>query len=394
MSEQARSAATDVPAGDRSAGSGSPEWDEERLARAALTAVCEAADPRLVEQVHDQGPVAVWETIRRTDVGRWSRRAREVEPELLVDQAEGNRVRFVVPGDAEWPEQLEVLDGVQVAGLGGAPLGLWLRGPGRLDQWCERSVAVVGSRASTPYGDRVATDLAIDLAGHGWGVVSGGAYGIDGCAHRGAHAAQGRTVAVLAGGLDEPYPRGNRLLFDMLAQDHLLASEVPCGMHPTRVAFLARNRLIAALSVGTVLVEAAARSGANNTASWASECGRVVMAVPGPVHSAMSVTPHRLVRDGRASLVTGCREVLALVAPLSEAPVLPVGGGDRLLDGVPPDLVRVREVLPGRGGMPTGEVARRVGLTLPGALAALGRLQELGLVRRDEEGLWQLARPR
>lgn len=372
-------------------------WDEERRARAGLTAVCEAASPQLVDHVARFGAVAVWDAVRRGHgPERWVRRAAAVDPDEVEDRAVANGVRLLVPGDPEWPEQLASLDGASVDRLGGAPVALWARGPGHLAQWSAESVAIVGSRASSPYGEQVATDLAIDLAGGpggGWTVVSGGAYGIDGSAHRGACAAQGRTVAVLAGGLDTPYPRGNQPLFDQLAAEQLLVSEVPCGASPTRVGFLARNRLIAALARGTVVVEAAARSGANNTASWALECGRVLMAVPGPVHSSLSVTPHRLVRDGKAQLVCDHRDVNVLLGELGRVDERPVGGPATLFDRVAPDLMAVREVLPGRGGLSTGEIARRAGMSLPQVLAALAELQQAALVRPDETGLWRLSTP-
>ena len=169
---------------------------------------------------------------------------------------------------------------------------MWLAGGGDLAELAAQSVAVVGSRASTPYGDTVAAELAAELSESGRSVLSGGAYGIDAAAHRGCLAGRTPTVAVLAGGLDQPYPSGHRPLFDRIAERGVLVSELAPGEHPTRVRFLARNRLIAALTPGTVLVEAAARSGARNTVTWANVLGRIVMAVPGPVTSATSVTPH------------------------------------------------------------------------------------------------------
>lgn len=374
-------------------------WTGERRARAALTAVCEAASPQLCQQVAVHGPEEIWRALRTGDGdGRWSRRARSLDLDALRRTAELHDVRFIIPGDEEWPEQVEVLDQITVAALGGTPLGLWLRGPGHLAEWSAKAVALVGSRASSQYGDHVTTDLALDLsepapAEAGWTIISGGAYGIDGAAHRGALASGGRTIAVLASGLDEPYPRGNQMIFDRLATEHLLVSEVPCGMRPTRVAFLARNRLIAALSVGTVVVEAAARSGAANTANWAAECGRVVMAVPGPITSSLSVTPHRLVRDGKATLVSGSQDVLALVAPLARAPQLPVGGAARPLDGVPAELMEIREVLPARGTMPVSEVSRRAGVGMATALASLAKLEQLRLAAQDETGQWRILMP-
>ncbi|MEL4503931.1 DNA-processing protein DprA [Luteococcus sp. H138] len=378
----------------------STQWSDERLARAGLTMACEAGSATLAGKVLEHGAQQVWQTLRNSSAeGRWAARAKGLELAELVGTAERRGVRFVIPGDPEWPESLDVLQHTDLKGLGGLPLGLWLRGPGHLARWSERAVAIVGSRASTQYGDHVATDLAMGLAESGqkhepWTVVSGGAYGIDGSAHRGAIAAGGRTIAVLACGLDDPYPRGNQVIFDAIRNDHLLVSELPCGLHPTRVAFLARNRLIAALTSGSIVVEAAARSGANNTASWANACGRVVMAVPGSVRSAMSITPHRLIRDRQATLVTDVADVLALVEPLVSAPTLPFGGEDRPLDRLPAELMEVREALPARGGMTAGEVARRTGLGMAAVLSRLSRLEESHLARRDELGRWRIDAPR
>ena len=373
------------------------DWSPERRARAALTHVCESARPELVRQLTEHGAEQVWAAVRRGHgPERWSRRAEVLNLDAALRTSDAAGVRFVIPGDREWPTHLDVLDEVEVSGQGGQPVGLWVRGPGDLALWSADAVALVGSRASSPYGERVATDLSIDLAGEpggSWTIISGGAYGIDGSAHRGACAAHGRTIAVLASGLDAPYPRGNQVLFDQLLADHLLVSEVPCGMHPTKVGFLARNRLIAALAQGTVVVEAASRSGASNTASWAAGCGRVVMAVPGPVHSALSATPHRLIRDHQAALVSDHRDVRALLERLDATRVEPVGGQPRLFDSVDPTLMGVREVMPGRGGLPTGEFARRAGLSIPQTLASLAQLQQMGLVRSDQTGQWRICTP-
>ena len=195
----------------------------------------------------------------------------------------------------------------------------------------ERSVAVVGSRASTPYGDSVGAELAADLGEADYTVVSGGAFGIDAAAHRGSLASRSPTLAILAGGLDQPYPAGHGSLFERIAERGVLVSELPPGQHPTRTRFLSRNRLIAALTPGTVMVEAAARSGARNTVTWASALHRVVMAVPGPVTSANSVTPHRLIRESEAVLVTRAAEVLELLSPLGR--VVPRPGRRRASPG-------------------------------------------------------------
>lgn len=372
-------------------------WDEERRARATLTWLAEAANPRLAALVARRGAVEVMGDLAQLGVESWTNRARNFEIDALVETAHGHGIRFVVPGDDEWPAQLDELNDVCHERLGGAPLGLWLRGPVRLDQCAGRALALVGARSCTSYGEQVATDLALDLAGGsrwgGWTVLSGGAFGIDGWAHRGALAAEGRTAAILAGGLDRPYPSGNSLLFERLAAEQLLISEVPPGLRPTKVGFLARNRLLAALSLGTVVVEAAARSGALNTARWAAHLNRMVMAVPGPVHSALSIGTHRLVRDHQAELVTCAAEVVGLVSPLARQPELPVGGHAVALDALAPHLMAIREVLPGGGGMPAGVVSGLSGRPMAEVLASLGELAELGFARVDQMGEWHLAHP-
>jgi DNA processing protein len=219
--------------------------------------------------------------------------------------------------------------------------------------------------------------------------VSGGAYGIDAAAHRGCLAGRTPTVAVLAGGLDEPYPGGHRPLFERIAEQGVLVSELAPGEHPTRVRFLARNRLIAALTPGTVLVEAAARSGARNTVTWANVLGRVVMAVPGPVTSATSVTPHRLIREAEAVLVCGANDVLELLSPLGRAnPRRP--GERRPTDELDAVELRIFEAVPGRGSVPAGELALRAGVSLPRCLAVLDQLAEQGYLAQNLIGEWQL----
>lgn len=372
-------------------------WHEERLALAVLSLVCEPGDPRLGRLVAQHGAWAALEAMRRSAKdSAWTRKARLADETRLVSQAERLGMRFIVPTDPEWPDCLDDLDRCGlVGGMGGAPLGLWVRGEAPVGTWLADAVAIVGARAATRYGEAVATDLAGSLAvGEGdYTVVSGGAYGIDAAAHRGVLASGGRTIGVYAGGLDEAYPRGNTRLFEQLAADQLVISEVAPGVRPTRAGFLARNRLIAALALGTVIVEAAQRSGARNTATWACELGRTVMAVPGSVHSAMSSGCHRLIRDGQATLVSDSDDVSALLAPMGRGPLLPTGGVDRPLDHLDPHLLAVREAMPGRGSLTASELALRCGQSVPEVVAALVELDQLGLVRRDEDGSWRLRRP-
>lgn len=367
--------------------------EEERRARMALACVVEPGDPRIGPLVEEFGAVDVWAGLRRPrSAVEWARRAATVDLDRVCGQTERLGLRFLMPGDADWPDQLSTLATCEpVVQSRGEPLGLWVRGEGSLGALAAGSVAVVGSRASTPYGDRVATDWGATLTASGITVVSGGAYGIDAAAHRGSLAEGGPTIAIVAGGLDVPYPRNHETLYDSIARAGLVVSELPPGEHPTRVRFLKRNRLIAALSAGTVIVEGAQRSGAHNTVSWAESCRRPVMAVPGPVTSAMSATPHKLIRSGAAVLVTSVDEVREAVGPMGTlAPLPPVP--ERLLDTLSPPVRAVYEALPGRGTRDAGEIAVRAGVALPVAWAALAELAQQQLVEAASDGGWRLGK--
>lgn len=367
---------------------------EEREARMALNCVVEPGEPALAGLLADFTPGELWKLVSTGSgldgvVGAWRRRAATLGLRQVEGLARRHGLRFVVPEDPEWPEQLAVLDTCEpVQRLRGAPVGLWVAGARHLGESLLRSVSVVGSRASTAYGDRVASDWAAELASGGTTVLSGGAYGIDAAAHRGALAEDGCTVAVLANGLDELYPRAHVGLLGSVRETGVLVSEYPPGEHPTRLRFLARNRLVAALTQATVIVEAAARSGARNTATWAGVCGRPVAAVPGPVWSAQSYTPHRLVREGEAVLVASVAQLLELVGPLGEGDERPPQ--PRLLDALTPDELAVYEALPARGPRDTGALALRAGVTIPQALAALGSLVQAGFVTASADGRWKL----
>ncbi len=363
----------------------------ERSARLALACTADAGDPGLSELVVTDGGQATWAAVRAGGHGEGlGRRAAALDLATVVAATAECESRFVIPGDEEWPEQLDALrycDDVQRRG--GIPFGLWLRGPGHLAAMTEHSVAVVGARACTPYGSGVATDLAAELGERGVTVISGGAYGIDVAAHRGALAVRGATVAVLANGLDIAYPRGNAAMLERVADEGLLVSELPPGATPTRVRFLARNRLIAALAVGTVVVEAAIRSGARNTASWAVGCHRLLMAVPGPVHSAQSEAPHLMIRNGQACLVTGAPDVLELISPAGRFTVDPPHGPTRVTDHLDPTRLAVFEAVPARRRASAGDIALTAGVSMPVVLAQLAELEAAGLVEGSDAG-WRV----
>ncbi len=289
--------------------------------------------------------------------------------------------RLVCPGEPEWPTQVEDLRDAR-------PLVLWVRGAMDLRHACLRSVAVVGSRAVSAYGAHIATELAADLAGCGVTVVSGGAYGIDACAHRGALAVSGRTVAVLASGLTFGYPKGHYELFEAIAQSGVVVSEHPPDRAPTKPGFLVRNRLIAALTRGTVIVEAALRSGALNTAKHTRELNRPVMAVPGPVTSAQSAGCHQLIRDWGAICVTSGREAEEVIHQLGDDESL--GDGTAMpSDQLDPVTASVLQQLSSRAGRGPATVATLAGVDLDTALRCLGLLAAAGHAERCDKG-WRL----
>lgn len=373
--------------------------DIRMQAWAYLSRVAEPPRPELAALVDRVGPVEAAERIRRgavaPELARHTEARREIDvaaDDLAVLARRGGRL--ITPDDDEWPA-------LAFAAFGGAdaadkpdcrpPLVLWAGGPARLDEIAERATAIVGTRAATAYGELVAADLADGLAERDVAVVSGGAYGIDGAAHRATLAADGTTVAVLAGGIDIAYPAGHSALLHRVGATGLLVTEYPPGVRPARYRFLTRNRLVAALAGATVVVEAGLRSGAANTAAWARLLGRPVAAVPGPVTSAASAGCHVLVRGG-AELVTRADEVIELagrVGELADDPPRPVTA----LDGLSGAERQVYEALPGRGVVTVDQIAVASGLAPAQVFGPLAMLEVAGLVQR-RDGSWGIARPK
>ena len=213
---------------------------------------------------------------------------------------------FLTPDSPEWPANLDDLAAV--------PIGLVVKGD--LSALNQRSLAIVGTRNPTPYGVRIAGDFAAGFVDREWNIVSGGAYGIDSAAHKGALIAEGRTIAVLATGIDVAYPAGNVRLFAEIAENGALVSEVMPGAHAIPVRFLNRNRIIAALSQATLVVEAAFRSGSLRTARDAAELMRPVMAIPGPINAPTSEGCHRLIGERAAEIVTSVTDAIELISAL------------------------------------------------------------------------------
>jgi len=368
--------------------------DRERLARAALSRLTEPGEPRLARLVGELGAVAVHDHIvgerdlegLRGDVAA---RLADARPDEDLARAASRGIRFVIPGDPEWPKALDDLAHPEpLQDRGGPPLGLWARGPLRLDT-LGGAVAVVGSRSATSYGGDVARDLAAALGAEAVPVVSGAAFGIDQAAHRGALAGGGPTVAVLACGVDRAYPAAHRPLLDHLAEQGLVVSEVPPGGAPTRLRFLARNRMIAGLCRGTVVVEAAVRSGALNTANWTERLNRVLMGVPGPVTSASSQGVHQLLRTG-AVLVTSGAEVLEQVGHAGEHLLAPPRAPTRPRDSLRTREAQVLDAVPARQPAQADSIARAAGLGLLDVRRQLDHLQRRGLVERGPAG-WLLS---
>lgn len=279
--------------------------------------------------------------------------------------------QLVVPGDRLWPAQLDALGD-------GAPAALW--GTGRLDLLARapRAIGIVGTRAASGYGVHVTGELVDGLVRAGCATVSGGAYGIDGVAHRATLACEGDTIAVLAGGLDRPSPAGHAEMFRHIARSGLVIAEAPSGMRPSRWRFLQRNRVIAALSAAVVVVEAGWRSGSINTAHHAAAIGRPIGAVPGPVTSPASAGCHRLVREGIAELVTDAADVVALVdGEASDGAWVPRDN---------PDEVRLLDALDQRRARTAEALARESGLSLTDVEALLAVLELDGTVMKRPSG--------
>ena len=363
--------------------------DEERLARAALLRVAEPDDAVLGALVSMVGARRAWEMVRDADPAiparvrsRVATRLPDVRPDDDLRRAASLGARLVCPGDAEWPPQL-----ADLAPLHAGVIGLWVRGATPLAAVADRSVAVVGSRASSEYGRHVADAVAAGLGDRGWSTVSGGAVGIDAAAHRASIASGIGTVAVLACGVDVAYPPANGRLFGQIVDSGgLLVSEWPPRCAPRRHRFLVRNRVLAALARGTVVVEAAVRSGALSTARWSQRLGRPTMAVPGPVTSAMSGGCHLLLRDTDAILVTGAAHVLEAVGRLGDDIAPRPSGPAQARDDLSPDAQRVLDATPARAYVSPDRIAASAGLPAVRTTALLNRLHAGGFVEASDAG--------
>jgi len=268
-----------------------------RFARAAWSRIAEPGDPVAARLITTHGPVVALRLAAdgaALGTDRFQPRLALLDIEADLELASRCGARIVCPGDPEWPTGLN--------DLAEPPYCLWVAGPADLAAVCALSASVVGARSATAYGEMAATEMAAGLGQHRFAVISGAAFGIDAAAHRGALAEGVTTVAVLACGVDLPYPAAHAALIARIAGDGAVVSEVAPATAPNRTRFLARNRLIATMSTGTVVVEAGLRSGSLHTARIAAAHGRPVAAVPGPVTSMMSAGCHEAIRSGMAVL--------------------------------------------------------------------------------------------
>jgi DNA processing protein len=390
--------------------------EKERIARAALARLMEPQDsvglalvravgaidalgvatgelapgPSLEQEISTlligEGGPATWAGLSASQ-RRWAPRVADLAPDRDLETMRRLGGRLIVPGDEHWPEQLADL-GLQ------EPLCLWWRGQEQPLPSSPQTIALVGSRDSTSYGASVTGDLAYGLAQRGYTVVSGGAYGIDAHAHRGAlngGAAPVPTIAVMAGGVDRFYPAGNEDLLRAVSSQGAVISEVPPGSAPTRYRFLQRNRIIAALASVTVVVEARWRSGALNTAHHAESIGRVVATVPGSVHSANSAGCHRLLRDGGAVCVTDVGEIAELAGAIGESNPAEKDVAAAMHDGLSLEDLILLDALPLRSTTSVEKLTVVAGLSTDAVRAGLGRLGLLGLAS-SERGAWKRAK--
>jgi DNA processing protein len=384
--------------------------DDARLARVALGQFVEPGNHAMWSRVARLGPVRVlegllaqgWDDLlgpaagsRLEDGDPWQR------AERALARARQLGARVVTPEDDEWPTQLERLIEIckpqatdPLDKNAAPPLCLWVRGPWRLDEALERSVSVVGARAATGYGAHAARQIGYGLAERDWAVISGGAYGIDAYAHRGALAAGGTTVVVLACGIDRAYPTSHANLFERVAEDGLLISEWPPGAEPFRHRFLIRNRVIAAASKGTVVVEASARSGSLQTLRRAGQLHRHQMAVPGPITSAMSVGCHEQLREPGVQLVTGADHIVDLVGRIGEDAAPVVWGPEDPRDRLDHTERRLLDALLIRKPLSSEAVGVRAGVDARVAMRILPSLVHRGFARRREHGFVVVRPPR
>lgn len=373
------------------------DW-KEIFACAVMSGLAEPGDRHAGELVQQLGAVEAIECIRgarnplrgglkdgaavaaegESAAQRWGSRLNPSETLRQLERLAAIHGRLLTSHDGLWPQGLEDLGPH-------APFALWTRGKAEMLNRLSESIAIVGARASSGYGEHVVMEHVGPLAESGMCIVSGAAYGIDGMAHRTALAVGGPTIAVLAGGVDRFYPSGHDALLHRIVESGLVLSEMPCGFAPTKWRFLQRNRLIAALSTATVVIEAGKRSGSLNTAYHAFELGRPVGVVPGPVTSGSSVGCHRLLRGTEALCVTNSEEMRQLLPQFNMqytyTPYIDMSDEE----------VRVHDALSLRAWRDVNRIARDSGVALPEVMAALTSLEVQEMAQTDGVGWKRLS---
>ena len=281
------------------------------LQRLALFDAIECGNPYWSAQISEFGIATVYEHLflgvyKKEKYAQIIEKVRSFNDERAFAALDEAGATFLTPEDPRWP--------MKVNQLPCPPIGLVVKG--NVEILSNSSFSIVGTRKPTAYGVGIATEFATGFVDRGWDIVSGGAYGIDSSAHRGALLAEGRTIAVIASGVDLHYPSGNARLFEEICENGAIVSEVMPGVSALPHRFLTRNRLIAALSDATLVVEAAFRSGSLRTARDAGELLRPVMAIPGPINSPSSDGCHRLIGERAAELVTSVADAVELISAL------------------------------------------------------------------------------
>ena len=282
------------------------------LARAQLFAAIEGGSVPWYEEISKFGAIEVRDRLIAGEYSAASKiRERLIQnsgEEVLAEISKAGAF-ILTPEDVDWP--------ISINDLAAPPIALLIKGQREYLPNLVNSISIVGTRNPTQYGVRIAGDFGVGVADHEWAVVSGGAIGIDAAVHKGCLVGEGVTVAVLGGGFNRNYPAVHEKLFAEISESGLLISEVMPDVPAIPHRFLTRNRLIAALSKATVVVEAAFRSGSLRTARDAAEIFRPVLAVPGPINSPTSEGCHRLIAERVAELVSSISEVMVLVKPIS-----------------------------------------------------------------------------
>ena len=291
--------------------------DLETAAHLTLLSLFEGGNEYWVDEYLNHGAQCLVERISAGEYADYKKSGyklasalQELNPESLQEQMVASQAFLITRHDSDWPVSLDDLKAPPIALIG--------RGSRTALSSVRESLSIVGTRNPSDYGVRVAGDFAAGAVDRGWSIISGGAFGIDSAAHKGAIIAEGQTIAILGGGVNSIFPSGNDRLFREIIQNGLLLSEVLPNVHAIPARFLIRNRLIAAISRATVVVEAAFRSGSLRTARDAAEIFRPVMAVPGPINSPTSDGCHRLIGERTAEIVTSIADCMELVGPLAD----------------------------------------------------------------------------